>query len=78
MLSRFSRVGLCDPMVCSPPGFFVHGVLPASILEWVAMPSSRGLPDPRIEPTAFMFPALPGGFFTTSATWEAHNDDYMF
>ena len=34
------------------------------------MPSSVGLPDPGIKPVSH-FPALAGGFFTTSATWEA-------
>ena len=34
---------LCDPMDCSPPGSFVHGILQARILEWVAMPYSRGI-----------------------------------
>ena len=29
------------------------------------------LPDPGIEPTSFMSPALAGRFFTISATWEA-------
>ena len=38
---------LCDPMDCSPPGSFVHGILQARILEWVAMPSSRGSSQPR-------------------------------
>ena len=28
---------LCDPMDCSPPGSFVHGLLQARILEWVAI-----------------------------------------
>ena len=28
---------LCNPMDCSPPGFFVHGILQARILEWVAV-----------------------------------------
>ena len=32
---------LYDPMDCSLPGFSVHGILQARILEWVAMPSSR-------------------------------------
>ena len=32
----------CDPMDCSPPGSSVHGILQARILEWVAMPSSKG------------------------------------
>ena len=40
---------LCDPMDYSPPGSFVHGILQARILEWVAVPSSRDLPNPRIE-----------------------------
>ena len=34
---------LCDPMDYSPPGSSVHGFLQARILEWVAMPSSRGI-----------------------------------
>ena len=33
---------LCDPMYCSPPGSSVLEILQARILEWVAMPSSRG------------------------------------
>ena len=37
-----SCLTLCDPMGCSPPGSFVHGILQARILEWVAIPSSRG------------------------------------
>ena len=37
---------LCDPMDCSPPGSSVCGILQARILEWVAMPSSRGSSQP--------------------------------
>ena len=33
---------LCDPMDCNPPGSSVLGILQASILEWDAMPSSKG------------------------------------
>ena len=33
---------LCDPMNCSPPGSFVHGIFQARILEWVATHFSRG------------------------------------
>ena len=40
----------CDPMDCSPPGFSVHGILQARILEWVAMPSSRRSSPPREPP----------------------------
>ena len=43
-----SPVRLCvTPMDCSPPGSSVHGILQARILEWVAMPSSKGSPPPR-------------------------------
>ena len=38
---------LCNPMDCSPPGSSVHGVLQARILEWIAMPSSKGSSRPR-------------------------------
>ena len=34
-------------------------------------PPSGDLPDPGIEPTSLISPALAGGFFTTSATREA-------
>ena len=37
-----SRPSLCGPMDCNPPGSSIHGILQARILEWVAMPSSRG------------------------------------
>ena len=33
---------LCDPVDCSPPGSSVHGILQARILEWAAIPFSRG------------------------------------
>ena len=38
---------LCNPMDCSPPGSSVHEILQARILEWVAMPSSRGSSPPK-------------------------------
>ena len=41
------RPVLCDPMDCSPPGSLVHGILQTRILEWVAVPSSRGSSWPR-------------------------------
>ena len=46
---------LCDPVDFSLPGSSIHGILQVRILEWVAMPSSRDLPDPEIEPRS---PAL--------------------
>ena len=37
LLSRFSRVRLCDPIDSSPPGSAVPGILQARTLEWVAI-----------------------------------------
>ena len=37
----------CDPMNFSLPGFSVHEILLARILEWFAMFSSRGSSQPR-------------------------------
>ena len=72
VLIRFSRVQVCDPVDYSLPGSSVHGILQARILEWVAMPSSRGSSQPRGWTCGFLhLPALAGGFFTTSATWKA-------
>ena len=38
---------LCNSMDCSPPGSSVHGILQVRILEWVAIPFSRGSSQPR-------------------------------
>ena len=37
-----SHLTLCDPIDGSLPGSSVHGPLQARILEWVAIPFSRG------------------------------------
>ena len=64
-----SCVRRCSPLDCSPPGFSVHGIFQARILEWVAI-YSRDLPDPGTKPKSSASPALADIFFTTSATWE--------
>ena len=38
---------LCNPMDCSPPGTSARGIPQARILEWVAIPISRGSSQPR-------------------------------
>jgi len=48
-------------MDCSPPGFSVHGILQARILEWVAIPFSRGSSQPRDQTQVSH---IAGGFFT--------------
>ena len=47
VLVLHSCPALCNPMDCSPPGSFVHGILQARILEWVAIPFSRVASRPR-------------------------------
>ena len=37
-----SSLALGNPMAHSPPGSPVHVILQARLLEWIAMPSSRG------------------------------------
>ena len=39
VLSLQSCLTLCDPMGCSLPGSSVHGILQATILEWLLVPS---------------------------------------
>ena len=58
----------CNPMDCSLPGFSVHGTFQARVLEWVAMPSSRGSPWPR---DRTQVSCTAGRFFTAWATREA-------
>ena len=36
----------------------------------LSFPLPGDLPDPGIKPTSLMSPALAGGFFATSTTWE--------
>ena len=49
---------LC-PTLCDPMDYMIYGMLRARILEWVALPFSRDLPNPGIE--------------ARSATGQAHS-----
>ena len=42
-----SGLTLCNPVDCSPPYSFVHGILQVKILEWVAISFSSGSSRPR-------------------------------
>ena len=59
---------LCHLMDCSPPGSSVHGILQARILEWVAMPFSRGFSTPR---DRTQVSCIAGRSFTIWASREA-------
>ena len=60
-----SCLTLYDSMVYSPPDSSVHGILQARILEWVAIPFSRGSYWPRNQTQVSR---IAGGFFTIWAT----------
>ena len=59
---------LFDPMDYSLPGYSVHGILQQRILEWVAIPFSRGSSQPR---DRTQVSHIAGSFFTIWATREA-------
>ena len=40
---------LCNPIDCSLPGSFVHGIFQAVVLEWIAISFSRGSSQPRAQ-----------------------------
>ena len=63
---------LWDPMDCSSPGSSIHGILQVRMLEWVAIPFSRGSCPPR-NPSWVSCTA--GRFFTD---WATSLDNYIF
>ena len=61
------------PTLCDPMNYTVHGILQARILEWVALPISKDLPNPGIKPRsptlqADSFPVEPQGKSQTGKT----------
>ena len=61
---------LCDLMNSSPRGSSAHGMSQC----WSGLPFSSpvDLPDLGIKAMSLKSPALAGGFFIASASWEAH------
>ena len=72
MLVTQSCLTLCDSGDCSPPGFSVHGIFQARILEWVSIPLSRGSSQPR-DWTNISF--IAGRLFTV---WTTRMLDFKF
>ena len=60
-----SCLTICNPMDLSLPGFSVHGISQARLLEWVAMPSSKGSVWPRYQTCASWVSCIAGRLFTT-------------
>ena len=69
--SRMSCPSPCIPMDSSLPGSFVHGILQARILEWVAISFSRGLSRPRDHICASGISCIGKWILYHCATWEA-------
>ena len=61
--------------LCDPNDYTIHEILQARILEWVAIPFSRGSPQPRDQTQVF---CIAGGFFTSWATREAPQESLEF
>ncbi len=72
VLSHFSYVHLCVTpwtVACQAPLSMEFSR--QEYWSGLSCPSPGDLPDPGIEPTSLMSPALAGRFFTTSTTWQA-------
>ena len=72
VLSRFSRIWLCMTLwtVAHQASLFM-GFPRQEYWSGLPCPPPGNLPNPGIKPTSLMSPALAGGFFTSSAAWEA-------
>ena len=60
-----SLVHSLQPMDCSPPGSFVHGILQQEYWSGLPFPSPGDLPNPGTETVSIASPTLAGRFFTT-------------
>ena len=65
-----SSLTFCNPMDCSPPGSYAHGIFQARILEWVASSSCRGSSWPRDQTHVSHFSCIAGRFLTTEPSMK--------
>ena len=75
MLSRFSCVQLFMTLwtvVCQAPLSMEFSR--QEYWSGLPFPFPGDLPEPGIDLTSLVSPALAGGFFTTSTTWETHRE----
>ena len=70
-----SSLILCDPMKCSLPGFALHGILQARILEWLTIYFSRWSSQPRDRTQVFN---IADRFSTIWATREVYTSVLLF
>ena len=67
-----SCLTLWDPVDCSLPGFSIHGIFQARILEWVTISFSGDLPDPGIKPGS---PALEADALTSEPPGKPYSPE---
>ena len=77
MLSLQSCLTICNPMDCSPLGSSVHEVIPAILLEWVAISFSKGSSPTRDGTHVSCASYLIGGFYTTDLGKKPENSLQM-
>ena len=65
-----SCLTLCNTMDCSTLVSSVHRILQTRILEWVAMPSSRGSSQPRDQTSDSWSSCIAGRFFTAELLFQ--------
>ena len=65
---------LCDPVDCSPLGSLVHGFFRQEYWSGLPLPPLRDLPQPGIESTSPVSPALAGVFFTARKPHSKKNN----
>ena len=65
---RTASFGIMSVIFLSTYG---HGILQARILEWVAMPSSRGSSQPRVQTLVFFFFFFPNPCLLCLLHWQA-------
>ena len=86
LYSQWLSTCVCTKLLQLCPTFWNSGLQPSQLLcawdspgknTWVGCHAllQGDLPDPGIEPTSLMSPALASGFFPTSATWASYYMD---
>ena len=68
---------VCNLMDRSPPGSSVHGILQARILEWVAIPFSRGSSCLKDRTQVFCVSCIAGEFFTAEPPGKPPSSPYQ-
>ena len=78
MLHHFSHVQLSEtPWTVACQASLFMGFSRQEYWSGLPCPAPGNLPYPGVEPLSLLSPALAGGFFTTSTTWEAQEKKYI-